>query len=73
MQGIVGSAVSGKSFLLQCFLSGTQAKVESSYTGRYKKEVKFRGTSYLLLIRDETGPPDLQVRLSEEIIFSFTY
>ena len=62
-QGIVGSAVSGKSFLLQCYLSGSQTRMESSYTGRYKKEVKFRGSSYLLLVRDETGPPDLQVRL----------
>jgi len=29
--------------------------------GRFKKEVVVDGQSYLLLIRDEGGPPDMQV------------
>ena len=32
-----------------------------SFTGRHKKEVCYDGQSHLLLIRNETGPPDLQV------------
>lgn len=31
--------------------------------GRFKKEIVVDGQSYLLLIRDEGGPPELQVRL----------
>ena len=30
--------------------------------GRFKKEVIIDGQSYLLLIRDEGGPPEMQVR-----------
>ena len=59
-QGIIGSSLSGKSFLLHRYLTGSYAKVES-YTGRHKKEVIADGQSHLLLIRNETGPPDLQV------------
>lgn len=29
--------------------------------GRFKKEIVVDGQSYLLLIRDEGGPPELQV------------
>lgn len=29
--------------------------------GRFKKEVVIEGQSYLLLIRDEGGPPEIQV------------
>lgn len=31
--------------------------------GRFKKEIVVDGQSYLLLIRDEGGPPELQVTL----------
>lgn len=31
--------------------------------GRFKKEVVIEGQSYLLLIRDEGGPPEIQVCL----------
>ena len=34
---------------------------ESPEGGRFKKEVVVDGHSYLLLIRDEGGPPELQV------------
>ena len=59
-QGIVGSSVSGKSDLLHRYLTGEYAKVDS-FTGRHKKEVCYEGQSHLLLIRNETGPPDVQV------------
>lgn len=34
---------------------------ESPEGGRFKKEVQLEGQSYLLLIRDEGGPPEIQV------------
>lgn len=34
---------------------------ESPEGGRFKKEVQIDNQSYLLLIRDEGGPPELQV------------
>ncbi len=34
---------------------------ESPEGGRFKKEVVVDGQSFLLLIRDEGGPPELQV------------
>lgn len=37
--------------------------VHSVLGGRFKKEIVVDGQSYLLLIRDEGGPPELQVRL----------
>ena len=36
---------------------------ESPEGGRFKKEIVLDGQSYLLLIRDEGGPPELQVSL----------
>lgn len=35
---------------------------ESPEGGRFKKEIVVDGQSYLLLIRDEGGPPEAQVR-----------
>ena len=48
------STVENINFLLQ---------EESPEGGRFKKEVVVDGQSYLLLIRDEGGPPELQVQL----------
>lgn len=36
---------------------------ESPEGGRFKKEILIDNQSYLLLIRDEGGPPELQVCL----------
>ena len=36
-----------------------------SFTGRHKREVCYDGQSHLLLIRNETGPPDVQVLNSD--------
>lgn len=46
-----------RSWITRPFLSS------SSTGGRYKKEVSVDGQSHLLLIREETGPPDGQVPL----------
>ena len=59
--GIVGSLSSGKSALVHRYLTGSYMQEESPEGGRFKKEVVVDGHSYLLLIRDEGGPPELQV------------
>ena len=61
--GIVGSLSSGKSALVHRYLTGSYMQEESPEGGRFKKEVVVDGHSYLLLIRDEGGPPELQVCL----------
>jgi Arf-GAP/GTPase/ANK repeat/PH domain-containing protein 1/3 len=60
--GIVGSLSSGKSALVHRYLTGSYMQEESPEGGRFKKEIVVDGQSYLLLIRDEGGPPELQVR-----------
>ena len=62
--GIVGSLSSGKSALVHRYLTGSYMQEESPEGGRFKKEVVVDGQSYLLLIRDEGGPPELQVRIT---------
>lgn len=37
---------------------------ESPEGGRFKKEVQIDNQSFLLLIRDEGGPPELQVSIN---------
>lgn len=60
--GIIGGSLSGKSSLIQRFITGTNPK-EDVMPGKHKKAVDVQGTSHLLLIRDETGPPDSQFSL----------
>jgi Arf-GAP/GTPase/ANK repeat/PH domain-containing protein 1/3 len=75
--GIVGSVSSGKSALVHRYLTGSYMQEESPEGGRFKKEVMLDGTSYLLLIRDEGGPPELQVRTSyihlHQVVLPFLY
>uniref|UniRef100_A0A8C7YKH6 ArfGAP with GTPase domain, ankyrin repeat and PH domain 2 n=1 Tax=Oryzias sinensis TaxID=183150 RepID=A0A8C7YKH6_9TELE len=59
-KGILGSLKSGKSALVNKYVTGIYAAVEKPDGGRYKKEVSVDGQSHLLLIREETGPPDGQ-------------
>lgn len=59
--GILGSLCSGKSALVHRYLTGSYMQEESPEGGRFKKEVMLDGQSHLLLIRDEGGPPELQV------------
>ena len=63
MQGILGNLHSGKSALVHRFLTGTYVREESPEGGRFKKELAVDGQSHLLLVRDEGGPPDEQVKL----------
>lgn len=64
--GIVGSLSSGKSALVHRYLTGSYMQEESPEGGRFKKEVFIDNQSYLLLIRDEGGPPEMQVRKNEK-------
>ncbi|EDS42069.1 conserved hypothetical protein [Culex quinquefasciatus] len=67
--GIVGSLSSGKSALVHRYLTGSYMQEESPEGGRFKKEIQIDNQSYLLLIRDEGGPPEMQVRTSYLKIF----
>ncbi|XP_068588903.1 arf-GAP with GTPase, ANK repeat and PH domain-containing protein 2 isoform X4 [Cebidichthys violaceus] len=58
--GILGSLKSGKSALVNKYITGSYVALEKSDGGRYKKEVLVDGQSHLLLIREEAGPPDAQ-------------
>merc|ERR1711994_297620 len=62
--GIVGSLSSGKSALVHRYLTGSYMQEESPEGGRFKKEVVVDGQSFLLLIRDEGGPPEIQVHIN---------
>lgn len=59
--GIVGSINSGKSALVHRYLTGSYMQEESPEGGRFKKEIFIDNNSYLLLIRDEGGMPEMQV------------
>ncbi|XP_034551781.1 arf-GAP with GTPase, ANK repeat and PH domain-containing protein 2 isoform X3 [Notolabrus celidotus] len=58
--GILGSLKSGKSALVNKYITGSYVALEKPDGGRYKKEVLVDGQSHLLLIREESGPPDAQ-------------
>ena len=71
--GILGSINSGKSALVHRFLTGTYMQEESPEGGRFKKEVVIDGQSYLLLIRDEGGPPQMEfIHWVDAVIFVFS-
>ncbi|KAB7504115.1 Transforming protein p29, partial [Armadillidium nasatum] len=71
--GIVGSLSSGKSALVHRYLTGSYMQEESPEGGRFKKEIILDGQSYLLLIRDEGGPPELQfASWVDAVIFVFS-
>uniref|UniRef100_A0A3B4XG99 ArfGAP with GTPase domain, ankyrin repeat and PH domain 3 n=1 Tax=Seriola lalandi dorsalis TaxID=1841481 RepID=A0A3B4XG99_SERLL len=75
--GIVGNLSSGKSALVHRYLTGTYVQEESPevdmYCGRFKKEIVVDGQSYLLLIRDEGGPPELQFAAwVDAVVFVFS-
>lgn len=71
--GIVGSLSSGKSALVHRYLTGSYMQEESPEGGRFKKEVVVGDRSYLLLIRDEGGPPEHQFsHWVDAVIFVFS-
>uniref|UniRef100_A0A8C6WS76 ArfGAP with GTPase domain, ankyrin repeat and PH domain 3 n=1 Tax=Neogobius melanostomus TaxID=47308 RepID=A0A8C6WS76_9GOBI len=70
---IVGNLSSGKSALVHRYLTGTYVQEESPEGGRFKKEIVVDGQSYLLLIRDEGGPPELQFAAwVDAVVFVFS-
>ncbi|XP_060793566.1 arf-GAP with GTPase, ANK repeat and PH domain-containing protein 2 isoform X2 [Neoarius graeffei] len=58
--GVLGSMRSGKSALVNRFITGSYLPLESHEGGRYKKEVSVDGQSHLLLIREESSLPTAQ-------------
>ncbi|KAB5546606.1 hypothetical protein PHYPO_G00073990 [Pangasianodon hypophthalmus] len=58
--GVLGSMRSGKSALVNRFITGSYLPLESHEGGRYKKEVLVDGQSNLLLIREESSLPTAQ-------------
>ncbi|XP_059502290.1 arf-GAP with GTPase, ANK repeat and PH domain-containing protein 3 isoform X2 [Stegostoma tigrinum] len=71
--GIVGNLSSGKSALVHRYLTGTYVQEESPEGGRFKKEIVVDGQSYLLLIRDEGGPPEVQFATwVDAVVFVFS-
>ncbi|CAB1353858.1 unnamed protein product, partial [Coregonus sp. 'balchen'] len=59
--GVLGGLCSGKSALVHRHMTGSYLPLENPDEGRYKKEVLVDGNSHMLLIREETGPPDAQM------------
>ncbi|KAJ6647485.1 Centaurin-gamma-1A, partial [Pseudolycoriella hygida] len=71
--GIVGSLNSGKSALVHRYLTGSYMQEESPEGGRFKKEICIDNQSYLLLIRDEGGLPEMQFSAwVDAVIFVFS-
>lgn len=59
--GVLGSQHSGKSALVHHFLTGLFLQDDSPEGGRFKKLCFVQTHPCLLLIRDEPGPPDVQL------------
>ncbi|KAK2510726.1 hypothetical protein Q9233_017480 [Columba guinea] len=71
--GVLGSSKSGKSALVQRFLTGSYVGLEPTESGQFKREVTVDGQSHLLLIREESGPPDAQfASWADAVIFVFS-
>ncbi|KAJ6224532.1 hypothetical protein RDWZM_003077 [Blomia tropicalis] len=71
--GVVGTISSGKSALVHRYLTGSYLQDESPEGGRFKKEVTIDGQSHLLLIRDEGGPPEMQLSCwVDAVLFVFS-
>ncbi|XP_071656119.1 arf-GAP with GTPase, ANK repeat and PH domain-containing protein 2 isoform X2 [Patagioenas fasciata] len=71
--GVLGSSKSGKSALVQRFLTGSYVGLEPTESGQFKREVTVDGQSHLLLIREESGPPDAQfASWADAVVFVFS-
>lgn len=71
--GILGTVNSGKSALVHRYLTGSYMQEESPEGGRFKKEVVVDGQSFLLLIRDEGGSPEMQfAHWCDAVLFVFS-
>uniref|UniRef100_A0A8C7VT31 ArfGAP with GTPase domain, ankyrin repeat and PH domain 2 n=1 Tax=Oncorhynchus mykiss TaxID=8022 RepID=A0A8C7VT31_ONCMY len=58
--GLLGSLQSGRSALVNRYITGSYLPLEKIEGGRYKKEVLVDGHNHLLLIREEAALPDAQ-------------
>ncbi|KAL1020858.1 hypothetical protein UPYG_G00005640 [Umbra pygmaea] len=58
--GVLGSLRSGRTALVNRYITGSYLPLEKIEGGRYKKEVSVDGQSHLLLIREEAALPDAQ-------------
>uniref|UniRef100_A0A674EUS1 ArfGAP with GTPase domain, ankyrin repeat and PH domain 2 n=1 Tax=Salmo trutta TaxID=8032 RepID=A0A674EUS1_SALTR len=58
--GLLGSVQSGRSALVNRYVTGSYLPLEKIEGGRYKKEVLVDGHNHLLLIREEAALPDAQ-------------
>lgn len=58
--GLLGSQTSPKSTLVHRYLTNQYVQDNSPEGGRFKKEIIVNSSPYLLLLRDEGGPPELQ-------------
>uniref|UniRef100_A0A6Q2ZGG3 Small monomeric GTPase n=1 Tax=Esox lucius TaxID=8010 RepID=A0A6Q2ZGG3_ESOLU len=58
--GVLGSLRSGRSALVNRYITGSYLPLEKIEGGRYKKEILVEGQSHLLLIREEAAHPDAQ-------------
>ncbi|XP_062397172.1 arf-GAP with GTPase, ANK repeat and PH domain-containing protein 2 [Sardina pilchardus] len=71
--GLLGSLKSGKSALVNRYITGSYVPMECPEGGRYKKEVLVDGQSHLLLIREEPGLPDAQFsNWVDAVVFVFS-
>ncbi|XP_009992276.1 PREDICTED: arf-GAP with GTPase, ANK repeat and PH domain-containing protein 2-like [Chaetura pelagica] len=71
--GVLGSSRSGKSALVQRFLTGSYVGLEPTQGGQFKREVTVDGQSHLLLIREEGGAPDAMfASWADAVIFVFS-
>uniref|UniRef100_A0A4W4DVK2 Small monomeric GTPase n=1 Tax=Electrophorus electricus TaxID=8005 RepID=A0A4W4DVK2_ELEEL len=60
LQGVLGSMWSGKSALVNRYITGSYLPEKTHEDRRYKKDVLVEGQSQLLLIREESGLPNAQ-------------
>nr|XP_015199749.1 PREDICTED: arf-GAP with GTPase, ANK repeat and PH domain-containing protein 2 [Lepisosteus oculatus] len=70
--GVLGSLRSGKSALVNRYITGSYLAAESPEGGRYKKEVLVDGQSHLLLIREESAPDAQFSAWVDAVIFVFS-
>ncbi|KAG8452555.1 hypothetical protein GDO86_004369 [Hymenochirus boettgeri] len=71
--GVVGSMKSAKSALVHRFVTGSYQALEAPESAQFKKEINVEGQSYLLLIREEAGPPDAKfANWVDAVIFVFS-
>uniref|UniRef100_A0A8C5LN16 ArfGAP with GTPase domain, ankyrin repeat and PH domain 2 n=1 Tax=Leptobrachium leishanense TaxID=445787 RepID=A0A8C5LN16_9ANUR len=71
--GVVGNVKSAKSALVHRFVTGSYQALEAPESAQFKKEINVEGQSYLLLIREEAGPPDAKfANWVDAVIFIFS-